>query len=179
MSLTNWLDVLLLGLMVGCGRFNPRHGFLPLACIVPLLWPVLLRMVGWQLTFPFMSLGPSRSDFGSTLLVSGLVSATYLTYTWSAFRITRWLPASHVAAFFARNSVIVFILHMPVYYMLEFVLPRFEWTYTVRVSVEFVVCLVGLAMVSELVRRFIRPNVLRAKLALKLSGSQVRVTEPI
>ena len=164
MALTNWMDVLLFGMVVGRARTSPGRAWLPAACLVPLLWPVLFGTVEWKLTFPLMSL-ETRTGFASTLLVSVAITSLYLLYTWSAFTITRRLPASQIAAFFARNSVVVFILHMPVYYLLEFWLAGSPLSYAMRTVLEFLVCFAGLGVLSEVVRHVVQPASLRARVA--------------
>ena len=63
----------------------------------------------------------------------------------------------------ARNSVFVFIAHMPVYYVLEDVLLPVIPSYAVRVAIEFAICLPGLALCSEVIRGALKPADLRAR----------------
>jgi hypothetical protein len=57
-----------------------------------------------------------------------------------------------VIEFLSRNTLIVFIAHMPLYYVLEYVL-RTRISYWPRVTLEFMLCFVGLSLVSEALRR--------------------------
>ena len=167
MVLFNWLEVLTLGLAVGsAGVAVP-----PASRVWPILligaWPLAMSAIAWDLTFPFMGIVGARHAVGA-LLVSLGVSAVYLLYTWAVWGLTCRLPDTPVVRFLARNTGLVFIAHMPVYYFLEFSLRDSISSYPLRVSIEFVICLIGLAMVSECLRRLLRPDQLRQRLAVRL-----------
>lgn len=60
--------------------------------------------------------GSILADLGVT---SAAVTLLYAAYTWSVYRIARWLPDWALVRFFARNTLFIFIAHMPVYYALQ------------------------------------------------------------
>jgi hypothetical protein len=124
-------------------------------------------LLTWKLTFPFMSIESLPAAAG-TLLVSLGVSVGYLGYTWAAWTLTRGLGANRAVQFLSRNTVIVFIVHMPVYYLLEYLLRGPVPHYGIRVSVEFVICFLGLSLFSEAVCRVFGPVVLRDRMAALL-----------
>jgi hypothetical protein len=171
MFLSNWLTVLFLGLAFGQRdardeRHRVPRTWAPVLMLI-LVWPLLMAFVGWKLTFPFMSLVDGDSAAG-TLAVSAAVSFVYITYTLAAYRVTVSFPASAFVQFIARNTTVVFIAHMPVYYALEYMLLSNIQSYGPRVTIEFLVCLPGLAVVSEVIRRVVQPTVLRDRLAARL-----------
>jgi peptidoglycan/LPS O-acetylase OafA/YrhL len=166
MLVTNWMTVFLLGLIYGHrapeGRPRPTGLVLPLTLVGLLVfaWP----RIAWpsldpKPSFPFMrfTTGSPLGDPGAT---SVAVTLLYASYTWSIYEITRrlrdWVPVR----FFARNTLFIFIAHMPVYWALQ---PRLasridrDWA----IVVLFLVCFVGLALVSEAIHRLLRPNLLR------------------
>ena len=106
--------------------------------------------------------------WSSLFVISVCASAVYLAYTVATYAVAKTLPASGVARFFARNTVIVFIAHMPVYYLMEWLLVPIT-AYAVRVTLEFFVCFFVLAVISEVLRAVIRPDVLRERLGAYLA----------
>ncbi len=178
MFLPNWLTVFLVGLFfgrheIGLGHARAtadasrqRHGAIALLAL-PLLvfgWPLAAGALDWELTFPFMTIA-GLSPISSALLVSLAVSFVYLSYTLATYYVALVIPASALAQFIARNTIVVFIAHMPVYYGLEYVLPPLVPSYGLRVTIEFLVCLPLLAVVSEYLRRAVRPGLLRQQIA--------------
>jgi hypothetical protein len=60
--------------------------------------------------------------------------------------------------FLSRNTLIVFIAHMPLFYALRGPLARWTGDYSLRVAVQFAAGFFALAAVSELVMRAVRPG---------------------
>ena len=152
MQLANWIGVLLLGLCVGARGINslPRRAILPALAFV-IGWPIVMGRIEWQLTFPWMSI-VGESPIANAIEVSILVSAAYLLYTLAGFALLATLPAMRAVDFLSRNTLIVFIAHMPLYYVLDHLL-RGRLAYWPRVTLEFVLCFVGVSLVSEALRR--------------------------
>ena len=170
MFLGNWITLLALGMGMGqqqsgIGGNTATAAILLIAVAVG--WPLAVNAIPWRPVFPFMDI--AAGPWASAFIVSTAVSAVYLGYTLSLFAFARTLPSSSVARFFARNTVVVFIAHMPLYYLLEWVLvsrvPAYEW----RVALEFVICFVVLALVSEIVRAGVQPDLLRERLGAQLA----------
>jgi hypothetical protein len=152
MQLANWIGVLLLGLCFGARGTEapPRRALWPALAFV-IGWPVLMSRFDWQLTFPWMSIA-GQSPIANAIQVSILISLAYLLYTLAAFVLLAVLPAIKAVEFLSRNTLIVFIAHMPLYYLLDHLLST-RVPYWPRVSIEFVLCFVGLSFASEGLRR--------------------------
>jgi hypothetical protein len=166
MLFTNWLGVLVIGLWYGRshpGLFDQRRRSILLWVAVMIAWSLVMMRVPWVLTFPLMSL--STPGLTGTLVEGILPSLVYLGFTCGACVTALHLPAFRPVRFIARNSVFVFIAHMPVYYLLEYVLTPILPDYAPRVAVEMLVCLPGLALVSEGVCSLLRIRALRDRLA--------------
>ena len=119
MLFSNWLTVLLLGLWAGQHRGRPAgRRALFSAVLFLLVYPILANTFSWRRTFPLMTLsGTSPLDQLTTAL---FVTTVYVGFTGAAFVLTSRLPHSRMAGFLARNTVFVFIAHMPVHYLLEY-----------------------------------------------------------
>jgi Acyltransferase family len=170
MFLGNWITLLALGMWMGQHERLPALRSRWSAVIVLLTlaigWPVAARQIPWRLEFPFMDVAPGT--WTGLFVVSVCASAVYFAYTIATYAVARTLPASAVARFFARNTVVVFIAHMPVYYLMQWTLVPIT-SYAVRVTLEFFVCFVVLAVVSEGLRAVLRPDLLRERLGAYLA----------
>jgi peptidoglycan/LPS O-acetylase OafA/YrhL len=169
MLVTNWATVFLLGLISGrrAPEAPPRAADLVLPLVVVGLLVVAWPRIAWPLlgprdSFPFMrfTTGSILADLGVT---SAAVTLLYTAYTWSIYRITRRLREWAPVHFFARNTLFVFIAHMPVYYALQPWLAGRIGKDPARV-ILFLVCFVGLAWLSEALHRVLRPTVLRDRM---------------
>jgi peptidoglycan/LPS O-acetylase OafA/YrhL len=154
-ALFNWLTVLALGLYAGQQQLLPRARNLVLELQFVIWWPIAMWALGWTQTFPFMTSALAGPAWNAWLL-SVCVTTAYVCYTISAFTLLGRLPDSRVVRFFARNTLIVFIAHMPVFYLLQALLDP-SMPYAARAAIAFVVCFVGLAAVSELIRPLLQP----------------------
>jgi hypothetical protein len=152
MQLANWIGVLLLGLYFGARGIEapPRRATWPALAFV-IGWPIVMGYFEWELTLPWMSIA-GQSPMASAIEVSILISVAYLLYTLAGFALLAALPATRVIDFLSRNTLIVFIAHMPLYYVLGSLFGT-RVPYWPRVSIEFVLCYVGLSLVSEGLRR--------------------------
>jgi hypothetical protein len=169
MAISNWVTVLLLGFAAGQKEPTEEARFAARAIrLAPamLAWPFAMALVPWRHTFPFMTLN-GIADPAATLLLATASSVVYIGFTLAAYGVARRLPEVALIKFFARNTVVVFIVHMPVYYILEHFLRPLVPAYTLRVTVEFLICLPGLALLSEQLRRTVPPAVLRDRIAAR------------
>lgn len=159
MLATNWMTVFLLGLHAGQRRAAPG----PTAAIAA------LALVAVLMVWPFAvssRMAVVRGDLfqhfgGSTILTSIGVSFMYLAYTYVLFHLTARATAPPPIRFLARNTLLVFVAHMPLYFVLNPVLRVAVPNYHLRAIVLLVVCGAGLAWVSEILRRVVRPEALR------------------
>ena len=80
-------------------------------------WTTALASMPVSMGFPFMRIAPSA--LASALATSIAVSTLYLVCTLLTVRAVRSVPAPAVVRFVARNTLIVFIAHMPLYYIMQ------------------------------------------------------------
>src|SRR5438874_6781836 len=179
MALSNWISVLLLGML--CGRRHSIEAAVRLRFAAALAafvgaWAFVMQRIGPLPTFPLMSFAVTPA--ANALLVSLCVSALYLTVTWLAYESLNGIAPSRVIRLVARNSVIVFIAHMPLYYatasLVEGALP----SYWARVTVRLALCLVVLTFVSEGVHRLVAVRQLRDRIASMVVERAARIQAP-
>lgn len=165
MALPNWATVFLLGLYYG--QKDPEEAFR--TGPAPWLTGTVLILAVWTLisspwvsaySFPLMTMALSSKP-ASLLVGSAAASLVYVSLTWMTFQVTRRLGRSAVVEFFARNTLIIFLAHMPLYYLIQGPLERWTDSKALKVLVLSMACFPLLAGISELIVRLVRPNVLR------------------
>jgi hypothetical protein len=191
--LTNWLSLLLLGMWSGQRPTRDvvphSRGVAPLPEIAALItlalaWPRMISAVGLVEDFPFARI-VAPSVVASLVATSAAVSFLYLAYTVLVFRITTRLAEHLAVRFLAENTLIVFIIHMPLVYLLA---PRL---YSVvphgpggilRMLVNLMVFFVLPACASQIIRQIMAPQRWREWLldrARAMAGAQSAQTRPI
>lgn len=177
-TLPNWMTILLLGTYFGqqVDGAKPAGGKVALAYLAVLLgltivWPALLdRQVAEPRTFPFMSFAVDPYPAG-LVAASVAVSFLYGAHTLLIFQITRRLPALSVVKFFGRNTLLIFVAHMPVYYGVNELLQRLGIdNELLLLSTRVLLCWVALALVSEGLNRLVSVKRLRDGLWTWLTG---------
>lgn len=179
MALSNWVGVLLLGMLYGSRRDEqpaPRPGFALALGALLALWGLVMHRVAPAPTFPLMTFGAGAP--WSAVMVSLSVSALYITVTWLAYAALNGVAANAVVQLVARNSVIVFIVHMPLYYVTTPWVSALTSAYWGRVSVRLLLCLVGLTFVSEGIHRLIAVPRLRDRIAAMVVQQAARLSVP-
>jgi fucose 4-O-acetylase-like acetyltransferase len=159
MALTNWAGALLLGAWYGQRGPAARPAGTLAAAMVVLVAVVAtteLARGAVRPEFPFME--PAAPGWGGRLLVSAGVSVLYGGVTWLVFAATRPLEAPAAVRFLARNTLLVFLAHMPLYYLLQPVLRQAVPEPNLRAALMLLVCLPGLAALSDLLRAHERPR---------------------
>ena len=58
------------------------------------------------------------------VILSMAVTFVYAAFTWLIYQITRGVKTTGLVRFLARNTLFVFIVHMPIYYALQDPLAR-------------------------------------------------------
>ena len=167
MMMPNWISVFLFGMWYG-HRPDARQTdrvpqlVLTLATIAALAvaWAVLAPQIVAEQTIPFMRMGGGPTAF-SAILTSACVSFLYLSYTWLTFQATSRVKANALVQLVARNTILVFIAHMPIYYFLDARLGAWTASRPLQLVIRVVVCLFGLVLASEVIRRAVRPKELR------------------
>jgi hypothetical protein len=99
------------------------------------------------------------------------VTMLYLSYSWLIFEAARRTVAPAWVRLVARNTVIVFIAHMPLYYGLESVIAA--KSSGTRLTIEFLLCFFGLVLLSEILRRSLNLAALRERIPGRLGWSHV------
>ncbi|MEO8679647.1 MAG: acyltransferase [Vicinamibacterales bacterium] len=172
MFLTNWIAVFVAGLVVG-GRpsSDPDDSAVPYAVALVgglVVWSIAVEPLGIKPTFPFMTV-EQWSPMLSTVAVSAAVSFLYLSSTLTAYAALRRVVAPAPVRFIARHSLIIFLVHMPVFLALNPVLSALHMTTASKVAVQLLVCLPGLAGLSAVVMGVVRPKDLRERLFAALN----------
>jgi surface polysaccharide O-acyltransferase-like enzyme len=108
-----------------------------------------------------------------------LTSCLYIGVTWLTFQATMTLPAPAPVRFIARNTLIIFLAHMPLYYAMEPALAAWIDSRLLRSVLLGVASLVGLGLLSEGLHRIIDTRELREKLItlVRRPGSAVSRTD--
>jgi hypothetical protein len=172
MLFTNWAAVFLLGMVRGGDEpiveqpFAPPSGKHSRGSAVALVaflaaWASAMQLLPFARTFPLQMLNGWPAPAG-LLFVSASVSLLYVATTALLFEATRDLervPAP--VAFISRNSLIIFLAHMPVYYVLTPILAAWTTSYWTRVAIQLFVCLPVLGLLSEGIIAVVRPVALR------------------
>jgi hypothetical protein len=166
MLLTNWIAVFLLGMTRGTDEFPaPRGRAAPYAVALLAIfgaWAVAMRSLEIDATFPFMTITEWPRPLGLVAVSAG-VSLLYVSAAALVFEVTRRLAAPALVRFIARNTPIIFLAHMPVFFLLNPLLVAAHLNYAMRVGVQLSVCLGVLALVSEVIGRAVQPERLRAR----------------
>ncbi len=176
MALSNWTSVLLLGLWHGqrCElprpvSWRPLAGLAVALVLLVVAWPMVLNTLIGESSFPFMKLqGVGRAAIA--LLTSLAVTFVYLAYTLVTYWLTSRLPSLGMIRLSARNTLLVFVAHMPLYYAADGFIKSWSHSYGVWVACRLLLCFVLLTLVSELLGRLIRLKQLRDRLWAVLEG---------
>lgn len=166
MLLTNWLGVFLLGQYCGQRLADDRTWQPPRAwgvLVVVLAAWFLLAAGAWSFDegFPFRL--TTGAVWNARLASAAGVSVLYLGATWLIYRVASRLPGLALVRFLAANTIVVFVVHMPLFYLAH---PALEWMGRGERRVAlFAICLFGLAGAGEVARRWLRPRELRDRMA--------------
>lgn len=179
MALTNWIAVFLFGLLMGGSGSNtlPAGGAWKFA--TALLGGLFVSGAAWRLveptpTFPFQTI--EGAGLAGLLLVSAAVSGIYFGVTWMTFQAARRAPAPLAVRFISRNSLIIFIAHMPLVLALHPWLVSLGLGYWPRVSITLLLMLPGLALFSEFVTAVVQPDLLRDRIWSFLTTPRIGVS---
>ncbi|MEA1050983.1 acyltransferase family protein [Lamprobacter modestohalophilus] len=157
MLLTNWLSVFLIGMYL-YQKQDHQPSYLSIVYFFALLalflaWGQMANHLNFRQSFPFDWLILSFS--GAVIIQSLLTSMLYIIPTVLFFALARYLPASNLIKFFSRNTLFIFIAHMPLVYAIG---PDFYRLFPFQElgRIIFVIALyIALAFVSEALERMI------------------------
>jgi hypothetical protein len=167
MVVPNWITLFLLGMYLRhkqdvrrAGKIAPLFG---IWAFVVILWALGWRNMNFDNAIP-LRLFSQFSFPVNRIMISFCVSFVYLFNTYIFFEIFRRVRSGAMVAFFSRNTLIIFIWHMPLLYNLH------PWLYSVlpytwlKKSVIIAIMYIGLGAVSELITSIVKPRVLRDKI---------------
>lgn len=174
MALPNWLTIFLLGSYVGQHNLvGHRSAFDKTDSIQPSkrlfawnspLWPFLALlgyMMVWTRLVDLFGI-TSKNPFGEVLadtpwptliLTSAAVSLHYCVYTFLFFRLALALTDSAIVGFFARNTLVIFIIHMPLIYAWTPLYYPYVPQGLLRILVNTLLFFVLPALLSEIILR--------------------------
>lgn len=118
-------------------------------------WARLFHHLSLEKGFPFNTVLVSTHPFINSLVTSGSVSLVYVVNVLFAFFFFKALPGVKTVRFFASNTLIIFIWHMPLIYAIH------EWWYTaitdfwLKKCTLIIFCYVGLGLISHLIHHII------------------------
>lgn len=165
MLLPNWGTIFLLGLL-SANKYDKStptnlYPLIGLWLTVFSLWALLTNGIGFDTSFPFRN--TLNSYTFSILAQSILITLVYCLHTILFFTLARRLPRLPMIAFFSRNTLIIFIAHMPILYgTSSFIYSLFEPTW-LKKTILIIFLYVGLAAVSEVISKVIDIKNLRDK----------------
>jgi hypothetical protein len=167
MLISNWITVFLLGMYMH--QQKDSHNTIQ-ALMIILLWAILLftwvnLLNPFDITRSFpIRLPVDHSTLTSSIVVSVAVSFVYLSNTLLAVKFFSRIPANKVVRFFSRNTIFIFIGHMPLYGIAEPIARVFiESGWGKRAIIVFIMY-VGLALLSETLHRLLNISKYKANL---------------
>jgi fucose 4-O-acetylase-like acetyltransferase len=157
MTFPNWMLVFLAGLYVGQRRIERVPGpswtawaWMGGAVLSVPVWLAAMARLPLRPAFPFML--PVAPGFAAIVLGSAAISVVYLVSTGFAFAIFTNLEAPAFVTFIAQNTLIIFLVHMPVYYAIGPLLAKLDLSRGLHSALLMIICLPGLGAVSHVVR---------------------------
>ena len=125
------------------------------------LWASPLNKLIGHGTFPFSELKTESS--WAPILRSCIISIIYLVNTYVFFEVFRRLPKSAIVEFFARNSLITFIIHMPLVYAFhKNVYAYFDAEWSQKLTF-IIIIFVGTGIISEIIERTVKIEYFQTK----------------
>ncbi|PHR89738.1 MAG: hypothetical protein COA78_35660 [Blastopirellula sp.] len=158
--ITNWITALMLGMYIGqFQQTKPKFaysGFIYGIALIAILtaWTLLIRDEWLLEGFPFQRFNLSNETV-ALLLSSTAISALYLIVTWFVYLITKELGQLSFVQFLARNTLFVFIVHMPLVYALAPIYYPYVPYPIVRAPINQLLFFLLPALASELLFRLI------------------------
>lgn len=158
MLVFNWQTVFFLGMYLGQRDESIQRFGMSTSLAVYATFIVLWAMAVFQMTmapiFPFRIV--QLSDAGANnVLTSFLVSLVYLGHAFCFYHVARHLPANRITGFFSRNSLIIFLAHMPLWYFIAPHMKAMIESHPVRLIADLAILYLGIGLVSSLLLRFV------------------------
>lgn len=167
MLISNWFTVLLLGMYMHQQKDNINIKkalyILTFWILMIAVWALSMNYLNFKHTFPFKTLTSVNTSF-KTLIVSVCISFVYVSNTLLAVKFFSHIKANAVIRFFSRNTIIVFIGHMPLYAVAEPIARVFVAQGWGKRAIIVFIMYVGLAALSEILHRLFDLNKLKKML---------------
>jgi fucose 4-O-acetylase-like acetyltransferase len=172
MAVPNWLTVFVLGRYFGAHHIDRLPGrawiWTTAAAVFTAVWLTGATRLPLVNDFPFYT--TASRDVASLAARSLAISIVYAASVLVALGIFGSLAPPKAVTFIARNTLIVFLAHMPVYYALRHWMPDGTMPPAARSMLMMIVCLPGLAYVSERLRQARWLQAIRLRLAREVTG---------
>ena len=154
MLLFNWQTVFLAGMFFGQRRTDmisdkkKMYWAMLLYAVFTLLWFSFVKLMPIERKFPFDLF--LNADGDRMLFVTSVcISLVYIGNALLFFNLAKLLPWNKWVQFFSRNTLIIFILHMPVWYLIApYMKSLFPW-HPVRIVLDLAVLYVGIGLLSS------------------------------
>lgn len=185
-AFTNWISVLMLGMYLGqqcSGDLLDSSkisliGYIAAIVAAGIAWLLFTQTLGVTASNPFGRLQWGNST--SVLIASASsVSLVYLTCGILFFQIFRRLRAGPIVKFLGRNSMLIFIIHMPMIWASVdwlYKLPGVNSSGYLRLIMNLLVFYVGCSVLSEMIHRLLKPIAIRNAVENKFFSIKARRT---
>jgi hypothetical protein len=164
MIMPSWLTVFLLGMYMRDIKDSPtKDGLIFLVIIwitLTVLWAIFFNSLNVGSRFPFRSIQIS-SDKWNALFESVCISTLYLGHTYFFVKVFSKIKANTLVRFFSRNTIIVFIAHMPFYVVAAPIASVFVPNGWGNKLIIVLLMYIGLSALSELLNRVVKVDELR------------------
>ncbi len=154
----NWQTVFLLGMYCG-EQENSKHepGFgvsVLLYGAFIFFWAIGVSFIDMLTDFPFRLVQIGNIDL-NFMATSFLISLVYTGHAFLFYHFSRHLPDNKAISFFARNSLFIFLAHMPLWYFIAPYMKAMIAFHPLRLLADLAILYVGIGLVSSILLGFI------------------------
>nr|WP_319393015.1 acyltransferase [uncultured Desulfobacter sp.] len=158
MLVFNWQTVFLVGMFFGQRdqvfladtkkRLPALFGYMGFV----LAWLFIVKFIHVDRRFPF-DLFLGQDSQGLVYLTSMCISLVYIGHALCFFPVARQLPNNRIIEFFANNTLVIFILHMPVWYLISpYMKELFPW-HPFRIVMDLAILYIGIGGLSYVLEK--------------------------
>lgn len=156
----NWQTVFLIGIFFGQGvkKTHKEKNHLAQSILIYagfiIVWAVGSKLFTFFKIFPFDVV--LNSDGERMLFVTSfLISFVYIGHALLFFNVARRLPNNKIIEFFSRNTLIIFIVHMPVWYFIAPYMANLIPWHPLRLIADLGILFVGIGIFSFVLEKII------------------------
>jgi hypothetical protein len=164
MTVPNWITVFLFGMYMRETKDKQSHQglafYIAAWVIFTGIWAFASSYLEVGRRFPFRSIKVA-SDLYNAVFESTCISILYLGHCYFFVSVFQRITANFPVRFFSRNTIIVFIMHMPFYAVAEPIASLFVASGWGKRLIIVMIMFVGLSALSELLSRLIHVDKLR------------------